>query len=120
MDLGSGVGRLVFSAAALHPSHWKVCRGVELLSSIHQQAVDKLESFRQPSGPDNYSISPAMTTTTTELALAPIELVCGSFDDPYIYIGDADCILSFPRAFQPIPCTSSPKPLDDNVYPVQW
>lgn len=36
-DLGSGTGRLVLTSAALYP--WKLCRGVELLEGIHQQAV---------------------------------------------------------------------------------
>lgn len=34
----------------------------------------------------------------TALPLAPIELTLGSFDDPYIYFGDADCIFCFSTA----------------------
>mmetsp|Transcript_8780 Transcript_8780/g.18802 ORF Transcript_8780/g.18802 Transcript_8780/m.18802 type:complete len:338 (-) Transcript_8780:2017-3030(-) len=41
-DIGSGTGRLVIGAAALHP-HWKVCRGLELLEGIHNVAVKNLE-----------------------------------------------------------------------------
>jgi hypothetical protein len=41
-DLGSGTGRLVLTAAALH--NWDLVRGVELLPSIHQQAVEKLNA----------------------------------------------------------------------------
>lgn len=36
-DIGSGAGRLVVAAAALHPT-WKVCRGIELLPSMHESA----------------------------------------------------------------------------------
>lgn len=38
-DIGSGAGRLVVTAAALHPT-WKCCRGIELLSSMHESATD--------------------------------------------------------------------------------
>jgi hypothetical protein len=48
-DLGSGTGRLVLTAAALFP--WKLCRGIELLEGIHEQAVEKLEACRQSSPP---------------------------------------------------------------------
>ena len=44
-DVGSGSGRLVFAAAALHPG-WKLCRGVEVLKSIHNVAVETLEKCR--------------------------------------------------------------------------
>lgn len=44
-DVGSGSGRLVFAAAALHPS-WRLCRGVEVLESIHNVAVETLEKCR--------------------------------------------------------------------------
>jgi hypothetical protein len=45
-DVGSGSGRLVFAAAALHPG-WRLCRGVEVLESIHDVAVlETLEKCR--------------------------------------------------------------------------
>ncbi|KAI2497044.1 hypothetical protein MHU86_17470 [Fragilaria crotonensis] len=40
-DIGSGTGRLVLAAAALHPG-WRLCRGVELLNSIHVVAEETL------------------------------------------------------------------------------
>ena len=40
-DIGSGTGRLVFGAAALHPG-FKLCRGIELLPGIHDIAVENL------------------------------------------------------------------------------
>ena len=40
-DIGSGTGRLVFGAAALHPG-LKLCRGIELLPGIHDIAVENL------------------------------------------------------------------------------
>lgn len=45
-DIGSGTGRLVLAAAALHPG-WKLCRGVEVLEGIHSVAVDMLEKCRR-------------------------------------------------------------------------
>ena len=41
-DLGSGTGRLVLTAAGFYP--WRLCRGIELLQGIHEQALQKLES----------------------------------------------------------------------------
>jgi len=41
-DIGSGTGRLVMAAAALHPG-WKLCRGVEILEGIHSIAIENLE-----------------------------------------------------------------------------
>lgn len=37
VDIGSGAGRLVMAAATLHPT-WKQCRGIELLTSMHESA----------------------------------------------------------------------------------
>jgi len=44
-DIGSGTGRLVLAAAALHPG-WKLCRGVEVLEGIHNVAVETLRKCR--------------------------------------------------------------------------
>ena len=44
-DIGAGAGRLVFAAAALHPG-FKLCRGLEILPSIHQVARGNLEKCR--------------------------------------------------------------------------
>lgn len=52
-DIGSGAGRLVLGAAALHPE-FALCRGLELLRGIHDVAVGKLESCeRRPTTPDD-------------------------------------------------------------------
>lgn len=68
-DIGSGTGRLVIAAALLHPS--LRCRGIEILSGIHEVAQ------QMSSGIDN------------------TEFVCGSFEDPYLYFGDSDVIFCF-------------------------
>jgi hypothetical protein len=137
-DLGSGTGRLVLAAAALHP--WKKCSGVELLENIHKAAEENLNKCRiqdessstgtsapvttesNPTSPPPTPSAPTSTTpqTSTEttsvespdvdgsvqyalpspnmpggLALAPVEFSCGSFDDPYEYFGDSDCVFAF-------------------------
>ena len=74
-DLGSGTGRLVLAAAALHPQ-WKLCRGIELLQGLHAFAEE-----RQPS----LANAPA----------APIAFHCGSILDPYMYFGDSDLVFCF-------------------------
>lgn len=78
VDMGSGTGRLVLAAAALHPN-LQECKGIEVLPSLHEQAKQKLAS----SSLDD---------------VAPVEFVCGSFDDPYTYLGNADCIFVFSTA----------------------
>lgn len=203
-DVGSGTGRLVFAAAALHPG-WKLCRGVEVLQGIHDVAIETLDKCRheidvpvgseedvnvnikakqesvdivegheesngesnvgtttwktfgtpfaapqndndwleklreqyddtapaqddvintsddddvegedenlspsedeeitqeqEPSGSFEMYILPTSKDTETSedemLCVAPIEFVCGSFDDPYEYIGDSDLIFVF-------------------------
>jgi hypothetical protein len=152
-DIGSGTGRLVMAAAALHPT-WKVCRGIEILNSLHQLALGKLHRLQQgtdeassvtdqkkhssgfesgdewldrfrgqfvfPEGgtneteqindasvpetaTDQENVAVDATTCTTlhfpalnysdPLPLAPMEFVCGSFQDSYF--GDANCIFCF-------------------------
>ncbi|KAG7341491.1 histone methylation protein [Nitzschia inconspicua] len=105
-DLGSGTGRLVLAAAALYP--WKVCRGIELLEGIHHEAVETLRKC-SPSedSPDlndsiqnnQFSTSSAHmvagSSSSRSIPLSPIELRCGSFNDPYEFYGDADLIFVF-------------------------
>ncbi len=108
-DLGSGTGRLVLAAAALHPE-WKLIKGIELLETIYQEAVDTLESCRQESSADDTqenseeediklnTDSESLQTKfalSPELPLAPIELECGSFTDPYSSFYDADILFCF-------------------------
>jgi hypothetical protein len=140
-DLGSGTGRLVLAAAALH--RWKKCRGVELLESIHKAAEENLNKCRiqdessstgtseavvEEAAPiipgdisQNAETTPQTSAETTSvespevygsvqyalpspntpvgLALAPVEFACGSFDDPYEYFGDPDCVFAFSTCF---------------------
>lgn len=75
-DIGSGAGRLVLGAAALHPNLEK-SQGVEILPGIHEMAIDKVgqcQSGLPPLG----------------LSLAPIELTCGSIQDPSLDISNVD------------------------------
>lgn len=76
-DIGSGAGRLVIGAAALHPN-LRLCRGVEFLPSCHDLAVQTVGrcagSKLQPHG----------------MPMAPIELTNGSIGDPTTFIGDVD------------------------------
>uniref|UniRef100_A0A7S2YAQ3 Histone-lysine N-methyltransferase, H3 lysine-79 specific n=1 Tax=Entomoneis paludosa TaxID=265537 RepID=A0A7S2YAQ3_9STRA len=93
VDIGSGTGRLVFAAAALHPS-WGMSRGIELLPGIHEAAVEIQQNLTENIGENE--TTPVLTTEDNQqLPLAPIEFVCGSFDDPYVYFGDADIIFLF-------------------------
>ena len=55
-DIGSGTGRLVLAAAALHPD-WKLCKGVEILDGIHQTALENLKRCQNTSQHNNYDDS---------------------------------------------------------------
>jgi hypothetical protein len=183
-DIGSGTGRIVLAAAALHP--WKLCRGVEVLEGIHNVALETLdkcrrtidkveinestidddaedacnddfvddddddddkdddtqwrpfgtvlgndawlnqlqheftdaeadeevegvvhESHEEPGELEeetaeqehvNHFFLPVTgrsEASEDELELAPVQLVCGSFEDPYEYIGDSDLVFVF-------------------------
>lgn len=74
-DLGSGMGRLVLAAAALHK--WKLCRGVEVLSDLHAEAQQRAAS------------------ATPSLLLSDVHFSCGSITDPYEYFGDSDVVFCF-------------------------
>jgi hypothetical protein len=104
IDVGSGAGRLVLAAAALHPMGWKQCRGVELLPGLHQAASENLEKCRLggdsdtdslalPVGQDDDSNSNDITNPES-LTLAPIDFTCASFEDTVIdsHWNDASCI----------------------------
>ena len=172
-DLGSGAGRLVVAAAALHPT-MKLCRGIEILPGMHsfaQETVNrhcryveepnkeaKEEEVQPPTSDSSVSrndddeddddddddaneetpltlqtdnedsnwiqgfvqsrndsiISPVDIPSMNDeaakatfrlpvgngqyLPMAPVELICGSFTDPYVYFGDANVIFIFSSA----------------------
>lgn len=102
-DLGSGTGRLVLGAAALHPG-WKVCRGIELLEGINNVAAENLSKCKsEASLGDNSYVLPysCPQKVNSALVMAPVDLKCGSFDDPYEYLGDTDCAFVFSSCFSP-------------------
>mmetsp|Transcript_11264 Transcript_11264/g.13076 ORF Transcript_11264/g.13076 Transcript_11264/m.13076 type:complete len:500 (-) Transcript_11264:2219-3718(-) len=186
VDIGSGTGRLVIGAAALHPG-LSLSKGIEILPGIHESALESLEQCKESSKRETHeksdslpekvdvlssekkllssftsitadpmsmmtneqwkrlslgSPSVAMGTPTHEtingdqtsitktkhvqtekddvnvdevsdtttfyslycpdnddavslLPLAPVEFSCGSYEDPYEYIGDADIVFVF-------------------------
>jgi len=186
VDVGSGTGRLVIGAAALHPG-LALSKGIEILPGIHESALESLEQCKESSKRETHeksdslpekvdvlssekkllssftsitadpmsmmtneqwkrlslgSPSVAMGTPTHEtingdqtsitktkhvqtekddvnvdevsdtttfyslycpdnddavslLPLAPVEFSCGSYEDPYEYIGDADIVFVF-------------------------
>jgi Histone methylation protein DOT1 len=91
-DLGSGTGRMVLAAAALHP--WRLCRGIEVLPGIHTTAVAMAQRRDATivNGPEEDEYARKQPGACFESA---VELCCGSFDDDAIYFGDSDFIFSF-------------------------
>lgn len=98
-DIGSGTGRMVLAAAALHP--WRLCRGIELLPGIHNTAVAIAKERDANIMMQQQQQQRAMTTKEAAAAAlhqpaAPVELCCGSFNnEANIYFGDSDFIFSF-------------------------
>ena len=105
-DIGSGTGRLVIGAVALHPC-WKVCHGLELLEGIHNVAVENLDRcfYDDGSGTRMLQINehPERTNnhSNNNLPLAPIQFRCGSFTDPTESLSDIDCAFVFSTCFSP-------------------
>jgi hypothetical protein len=69
-DLGSGTGRLVLAAAALH--RWRKCYGVELLESIHAAAEENLIKCRIQDESSSTGISAPVATVSNPATPAPI------------------------------------------------
>ena len=95
VDIGSGTGRLVVAAASLHPS-WKACRGIELLPSIHESAVEIMQQCPTVNGATTKALQ--CSQGHNQLTMAPVDLVCGSFDDAHVALGDSDVIFMFSSA----------------------
>lgn len=93
-DIGSGTGRLVFGAAALHPN-LKLARGIEILPGIHEKAVSTLEACTN----EMDGVASLPFSDFLNAKLAPIAFRCGSFDDRYEYYGDSDIIFVFSTCF---------------------
>ena len=68
LDVGSGTGRLVIGAAALHPGFSK-CKGLEILNGLHQNALENLEKCRKISKneEENSSGTDTMVLNTREI-----------------------------------------------------
>ena len=116
-DIGSGTGRLVMTAASLHP-HWKLCRGLEILQSIHDVSIQVLDecsmsqeensfntsakySLRVPKDVNQTNDHSVQLDAVLQLPLAPIHFTCGSFLDPYQYLGNIDCAFIFSSCMKP-------------------
>ncbi|KAL7540869.1 hypothetical protein ACHAXR_010441 [Thalassiosira sp. AJA248-18] len=115
-DIGSGAGRLVVTAAALHPE-WELCRGIEILPNLHNISASIADGCRVYSEESNNvhhilrirrneqgENSPTNTNECHDddhLPLAPIKFTCGSFTDPYEYLGDIDCAFVFSSCMKP-------------------
>jgi hypothetical protein len=112
-DIGSGAGRLVLAAAALHP-FWRRYRGVELLPGLHAMAqtvhAQWIESTRTTTtttrwneddendddeNDDDEHNQPPLGANTAGADVDRIEWTCGSFTDPYFYFGDSQIIFCF-------------------------
>ena len=78
----------MLAAAALHD--WRTCRGVELLPGLSDEAQQKLDECRCRDDDPKY-VLPGSNVPL----LAPVDLVCGSLADPYVYFGDADLVFCF-------------------------
>lgn len=117
IDIGSGAGRLVLTAAALHPE-WRLCRGLEILEGLHNMSTSIADRCRlddeerQTLGVTNDNLHRILriphndtedTTTiySSCLPLAPVDFACGSFTNPYEYLGDVDCAFVFSSCMSP-------------------
>ena len=56
-----------------------MCRGVEILPSLHDYAVEMQSSL----------------SSATEFQRSPTSFVCGSWNDKYLYLGDSDIVFVY-------------------------
>lgn len=110
IDIGSGTGRLVIAAAALHPN-WRVCKGLEILKGIHNVSVniadscvvtfDEKDSLDVKHGNVKSILQIPRSVDTDFLVLAPVQMILGSFTNPYQYLADIDCAFVFSSCMKP-------------------
>ncbi|GMH63646.1 hypothetical protein TL16_g03769 [Triparma laevis f. inornata] len=74
-DLGSGAGRLVQTASLCYS--FRLCRGVEILPSLHEYAVELSSSLNPP------------------FPRSPTSFHCGSWNDKFLYLGDSDIVFVY-------------------------
>ncbi len=115
IDIGSGTGRLVISAAAMHP-HWRACKGLEILKGIHNESViiadgcavsldERNELDIQNESVKSILRMPQKDTRSDNderyIPLAPMQMIQGSFTNPYQYLADVDCAFVFSSCMNP-------------------
>mmetsp|Transcript_35478 Transcript_35478/g.72565 ORF Transcript_35478/g.72565 Transcript_35478/m.72565 type:complete len:422 (+) Transcript_35478:168-1433(+) len=115
IDIGSGTGRLVISAAAMHP-HWRACKGLEILKGIHSESVSIADGctvsldekneldIQNESVKSILRIPQADTPSDNDeryIPLAPMHMIQGSFTNPYQYLADTDCAFVFSSCMNP-------------------
>lgn len=97
--MGSGTGRLVFATAALYPE-FKLCRGIELLTSIHEESLEIANSLREEGDDRDHEKGTLKLSLPSDgdderLPMAPILMECASFDSPYSSFCDANILFCF-------------------------
>lgn len=112
IDIGSGSGRLVLSAAALHPQ-FEVCKGLEILEGLNSVATSIAEQCCvsdddtsdekkvQYALPYNTNSTDTTNSTTQILQMARIQFKCGSFTNPYEHLSDIDVAFVFSSCMKP-------------------
>lgn len=122
IDIGSGTGRLVIAAAAMHPN-WHACKGLEILEGIHNESVNiadgcavslderieldiQNESVKSILRMPQHEGMPHHEDTRSDnderyIPLAPMQMIQGSFTNPYQYLADVDCAFVFSSCMNP-------------------
>lgn len=115
IDIGSGTGRLVISAAAMHPN-WRACKGLEILKGIHNESVRIADGCavsvdeRNELDIQNESVKSILRMPQEDtrsdnderyIPLAPMQMIQGSFTNPYQYLADVDCAFVFSSCMNP-------------------
>jgi hypothetical protein len=85
VDMGSGLGKMVLSAAMTR--RFKECRGVEILPELHEKATAALGRLRDAVGEEAFAMLP------------PTRLECG--DMLAADVADADIVYCFATCFSP-------------------
>ena len=111
VDIGSGAGRLVVAAAALHPT-WKVCRGIELLPSMHESAQEIIQQ--------NCLVKQTVVESNVDNEMYNDQPIAESVETPSESVGDIFSDDMTKDISNEADDDEGEKGIDDNVSPVSY
>lgn len=92
-DIGSGTGRLVLAASALHSS-FHLCRGVEILKGIHEEALKNYERCRSNIDTETTTLSSTQTSSFSSYSKPSFSTITSQKQEEDAFFSDVLSTLS--------------------------